>query len=265
TSKTGKVELKSFESKVSGKVQIKAGSQLNLKASKIDLNPSSLSVEGLIETIAAAVSSAAAQFAAGGGAQSVSGGAGAGAGRPALAGDVVPAGAPSGGPAGAAAGGQDEAAKDKDKEKDKDKAEEAAVAPDEIDLQLVNAAGTPQKKVEVELTLPDASKRAGKTDDRGHFKLTDLGVKGKAKLDVPDFQIAPKAHPPVAGRVRLVEGGVDVEIGKATVVELPSRARRCRLSGLNFETNKTFLLPQAMTGIRMLVKLYKSFEGIEGL
>ena len=48
-------------------------------------------------------------------------------------------------------------------------------------------------------------------------------------------------------------------------VEQRAGVRRCRLSGLNFETNKTFLLPAAMTGIRQLVKLFNSFEGIVAL
>jgi hypothetical protein len=37
------------------------------------------------------------------------------------------------------------------------------------------------------------------------------------------------------------------------------------MRGMHFDTGKTFLLPSAMIGIRQLVKLFKSFEGIVGL
>jgi phospholipase C len=266
TSKSAKIKAQSFDLKVSSKAQIKASSRLDLKAAKIDINPSAgggggggggaaaAAARAAARAVAAAVAAAAKES----GAQARGadgGGAGGGAGGD-LSSDVAPSGG-SGGPA-----ESDKAEKEAKEEAGK---EETPVAADEIDIQLVNVAGTPQKKLEVELTLPDGNIRAGKTDDNGHFKLSGLAAKGKAKLDVPDVQSAPQADPSVAGRVRFVKDGVDVEIGKATVVELPPQARRCRLSGLNFDTNKTFLLPEAMTGIRQLVKLYKSFEGIEGL
>ena len=119
--------------------------------------------------------------------------------------------------------------------------------------------------MQVELALPDGEKRGGKTDDQGHFKLEGLVVKGNAKLDVPDVQVAPAVPASGPGRVRFVKPGIDVPIGKATVVELPPRVRRCRMRGMHFDTAKTFLLPSAMTGIRQLVKIYKSFENIVGL
>jgi hypothetical protein len=64
--------------------------------------------------------------------------------------------------------------------------------------------------------------------------------------------------PASAGRVRY-KSGLPIAIGSKPVVELPPRVHRGRLSGIHFETNKTFLLPSAMAGIRQLASIYKSF------
>jgi outer membrane protein OmpA-like peptidoglycan-associated protein len=53
-----------------------------------------------------------------------------------------------------------------------------------------------------------------------------------------------------------------VAIGQHHVVELPVRIVRVRLTGLLFETDKTFLLPKAMRGIRGLVDLYAEHPGM---
>lgn len=53
-------------------------------------------------------------------------------------------------------------------------------------------------------------------------------------------------------------GGVTVSIGRSQAVQLPLRIFRVRLTGLLFETDKTFLLPIAMHGIRGLVDYYEA-------
>lgn len=53
-----------------------------------------------------------------------------------------------------------------------------------------------------------------------------------------------------------------LSIGQSHVVELPPRLIRVRLLGLMFETDKTFLLPKAMAGIRGLVDLYSDHEDL---
>ncbi len=136
---------------------------------------------------------------------------------------------------------------------------------DQVHLQLVNPAGIPQRSMEVELTLSSGEKRAGRTTADGHCIIDGIQGGGNAHLDVPDVQSAPDAPPTIAARVRYTEGGIDVRVGRFTIVELPPRVRRIRLKGMHFETAKTFLLPSAMHGIRELVKLYQSFEGIVGL
>ncbi|HEX7939344.1 MAG TPA: peptidoglycan-binding protein, partial [Gemmatimonadaceae bacterium] len=51
-------------------------------------------------------------------------------------------------------------------------------------------------------------------------------------------------------------GGMDRQVGRASVVELPPRVWRGRLTGMLFDTDKSFLLPSAMTGIRGLKRFY---------
>jgi outer membrane protein OmpA-like peptidoglycan-associated protein len=60
-------------------------------------------------------------------------------------------------------------------------------------------------------------------------------------------------------------GGLKVAIGRAEHVELPVRAVRGRLTGMLFETDKTFLLPSAMRGIRNLRLLYDEYPRLEVL
>jgi peptidoglycan hydrolase-like protein with peptidoglycan-binding domain/phage baseplate assembly protein gpV len=286
TKKTGKVQIGTkFDLKVAQKASIKSGPQMNLKAGKVNLNPPSLDLSSLAaKALAAAARAAAAAAGANARQQQQAAQAGAAAGG-ALGGgpggglvptqDAIDPAAAGG--AASAKGGTAPGGTDFNKPRDgapgsaaaagtqSGAGAAAAVAPDQLDIQVVNTAGKPQKKLEVELALPGGDKRAGLTDDAGHFKVEGLTEKGNAKVTIPDVQIAPAAPASAAGRIRFVEGGVDVPIGQSSVIEIPPRVRRCRLSGLNFETNKTFLLPQAMTGIRQLVKLFKSFEDIQGL
>ena len=56
-----------------------------------------------------------------------------------------------------------------------------------------------------------------------------------------------------------------VETGQAHVVKLPPRVFRARLTGMLFETDKTFLLPGAMNGVRGLRSYYEDHAGLEVL
>ena len=125
---------------------------------------------------------------------------------------------------------------------------------DAVDVQVVSPAGTPKANLEFELTLPNGEKRAGKTDASGKLHL-DSVAKGKCQLSLPDVKDAPAA---AAGRIAYKDG-VAIPTGSPAVVEVPAAVHRARLSGIHFETAKTFLLPTAMNGIRQLKSLYDSF------
>lgn len=56
-----------------------------------------------------------------------------------------------------------------------------------------------------------------------------------------------------------------VETGQAHAVKLPPRVFRARLTGMLFETDKTFLLPGAMNGVRGLRSYYEDHAGLEVL
>ena len=273
TKKTGKIEIGStFDLKVADKANLKAGPKMTIKAEKVDLNPSSGAGSGLANLAwraARAAAAALAAAAAGGQGGGTSGGGAAGGGAAAkgagpggdLSADVAGPGAgPAAGPgsgagagtsAGAGAGAATEpSAVD-------------AVAPGQVQVQVVSIAGKAQAGLEFELTAPDGTtKHAGKTDAQGSFLVDSLPKSGECSLDLPDVKPAPKADPSAAGRIRFVEGGVKVKIGAASVVEIPPRIRRGRLTGMLFETDKAFLKPEVMTGIRMLKKLYASFPDL---
>ena len=53
--------------------------------------------------------------------------------------------------------------------------------------------------------------------------------------------------------------------GAAHTVKLPPRVMRGRLTGFLFDTNKTFILPAALTGIRGLASFYAAHPGLKVL
>ena len=139
-----------------------------------------------------------------------------------------------------------------------------AAATGKLDLQIVSIAGAPQALLEVELTLPDRSKRAGKTDANGHFSFETPGASGDCALELPDLPAGDDSPPSKPERVRY-KAGVLLAIGSAPVIELAPRVRRGTMTGMHFETNKTFLRPSAMTGIRQLRALYQSYGAVATL
>src|SRR5437660_1336658 len=93
---------------------------------------------------------------------------------------------------------------------------------------------------------PGESKRpgwnAGRTSAEGKIHLENLPPQGQCTLLLPDIS-APKEGAQAAQGRTLYQPQLPVQAGTATVVELPSRVRRGQLTGMHFETAKTFLLP----------------------
>ncbi|MBS2024225.1 MAG: carboxypeptidase regulatory-like domain-containing protein [Deltaproteobacteria bacterium] len=138
-------------------------------------------------------------------------------------------------------------------------AESAEPTPhDALDVQVVSAAGAPIKNVEWEVSLPDGSKRAGHTDGEGKLRVTGLAPQAACTLDLPDFDHLTSDTPATPGHVRYTQD-LAVQAGTSTIVQLPPRVQRGELTGMHFETAKTFLLPSAMPGIRQLRTLYEAF------
>src|SRR4051812_28686272 len=65
--------------------------------------------------------------------------------------------------------------------------------------------------------------------------------------------------------VEYTGGNIAVTIGQRASVKLPPRTLRARLTGMLFESAKTFLLPRAMKGIRQLVRFYHDHPGVKVL
>jgi hypothetical protein len=57
--------------------------------------------------------------------------------------------------------------------------------------------------------------------------------------------------------------GLQLQIGLPAQVQLPPRVFRGRLTGMLFDTDKAFLLPSALHGIRRLVHFYDDHDGLE--
>jgi outer membrane protein OmpA-like peptidoglycan-associated protein len=59
--------------------------------------------------------------------------------------------------------------------------------------------------------------------------------------------------------------GLSVSVGGSSVVKLPTVAYRARLTGLLFDSERAFLLPSAMNGIRALKSFYDSYPDLKVL
>ena len=138
------------------------------------------------------------------------------------------------------------------------KLEPAPTPHDALDVTVLSAAGAPQKNVEWEIALPDGTRRAGRTGGGGTIHLENLPPKAQCTLDLPDLDVEKTEAAAAAGRVRY-QKDLALQAGTNSQVELPPRVRSGKLTGLHFETAKTFLLPSAMTGIRTLRALYDTF------
>src|SRR6266404_9636211 len=64
------------------------------------------------------------------------------------------------------------------------------------------------------------------------------------------------------GRVPYKTGGVTLAMGKRFAVEIPAPVFRARLTGLHFDTSKSFLLPGGIHGIRVLKRLHDAHPGM---
>src|SRR6266850_1179731 len=60
-------------------------------------------------------------------------------------------------------------------------------------------------------------------------------------------------------------GGIDIAAGSALTVQIPSRVFLGRMTGLLFDTDKTFLLPRSLAGIRGLRRFYDQHPGVQVL
>jgi hypothetical protein len=58
------------------------------------------------------------------------------------------------------------------------------------------------------------------------------------------------------------KGGVPIKTGKPVKVELPPTTFRARLKGLLYDTNKSFLLPSAIHGMRALKRLFDEHKNL---
>lgn len=64
-------------------------------------------------------------------------------------------------------------------------------------------------------------------------------------------------------RVPYKEGGIALSMGKRFQVELPAPVLRARLTGLLFDTSKSFLLPSAIHGVRALKRLFDEHKNLK--
>ena len=127
-------------------------------------------------------------------------------------------------------------------------------------VQLFDARGRPVPGQLVMLTPPGRDATGRVTDGDGIARLHDTVMEGSVTVEVDG--LAPRDGEPSPRPVE-VEGAqpydgwpVEVPGDRPAKLQLPPRVMRVRLVGMLFETDKAFLLPSALAGIRRLRALY---------
>jgi len=128
----------------------------------------------------------------------------------------------------------------------------------QIEVQIVSALGKPIAAVEFDLKLPDGETKFGSTGSDGFLRFSGLTTSGAARLVLPehDAEKGSTQGAYTSGALQYKAGGVDVNVGQASVVEVAPRIYRGRLSGILFDTDRTFVTPGALDGMRLVKRLY---------
>jgi outer membrane protein OmpA-like peptidoglycan-associated protein len=141
------------------------------------------------------------------------------------------------------------------------------ISKDQIEVQIVDALGHPQQSVDFDLEMPDGTAKSGSTAADGFLRFSGIETPGTAKLLLPDHDAmkGSAAGPRTRGAQLYRAGGVEVEVGQASIVELQPRVYRGRLTGFLFDTDRTFVTPGALEGIRLVTRMYEEHPGSEVL
>ncbi len=116
----------------------------------------------------------------------------------------------------------------------------------------MNVRGDGVAGIACAVTFPSGTILQGTSGPDGLVRLSDVDETGTARVTLPDvrpFAPADARSSPV-GRLRIVQEGVSADVDARTIVEVPPQVYRGRLTGMFFDKSKSFLLPQAMQGIR---------------
>lgn len=142
-----------------------------------------------------------------------------------------------------------------------------SISPEQIEVQIVDALGRPQPSVSFDLAMPDGTTKSGSTAADGYLRFSGIETPGIAKLVLPayDAEKGSASGPRTSGAQLYRAGGVDVAVGQASIVELQPRVYRGRLTGFLFDTDRTFVKPGALEGIRLVTRMYDEHPGAEVL
>jgi outer membrane protein OmpA-like peptidoglycan-associated protein len=129
-----------------------------------------------------------------------------------------------------------------------------------IEVQVLTTKGADAANVACQFTLPDGTLEQGVTGPDGILRMDGLDTGGIATVVLP--HVAPfspsdaQQSPSNGGAVRITQAGVSAPVDARTTIEIPPQVYRGRLIGMFFDTSKSFLLPQAMQGIKGLADYF---------
>jgi outer membrane protein OmpA-like peptidoglycan-associated protein len=134
-----------------------------------------------------------------------------------------------------------------------------------LELQIVSVRGDGVGGIACEVTFPSGTILQGTSGPDGLLRLSDVDEAGTALVTLPDLRpFAPAdARGSPAGRLRIVQDGVSADVDARTIIEIPPQVYRGRLIGMFFDKSKSFLLPQAMLGIRGVTRYLERHAGAQ--
>lgn len=127
-------------------------------------------------------------------------------------------------------------------------------------VQVFDAMGLPVPQHLVYLTPPGLERTGRMTDADGIARLERCVLNGDVTVEVDDLEPideSPTRPVEVDGADPYDGEPIDLPGSRPAKIQLPPRVRRVRLVGLLFDTDKTFLLPEAIPGMRRLAHHYE--------
>lgn len=131
-------------------------------------------------------------------------------------------------------------------------------------VQVFDAFGEVAPQVMVTLAAPDHDEVGRITDTAGVAQLHATVMSGDVVVAVADIKPreAPVARPVPMDDAQAYDGeALSVPGQRRAKIQLPPRALCVRLLGMLFDTDKTFLRPEAIDGMRRLEGLYRRHPG----
>jgi len=137
-----------------------------------------------------------------------------------------------------------------------------------IEMSIVSARGELYSEASIEVRMPGGTLRTARLDSSAKWRADDIAQPGTCFVKlVGELSISGGVEPKSSSTHQMtlaqLRSGVVLATGQKHVLVVTAPVTCVRLAGLFFDTNKSFLLPSAVPGIRKLIQIYADHPGAE--